>query len=122
MFQLSGHHYKNNSRGGKSQAFVGDGQDEYGVHTNHLYTGRGTQVYRGTQGNHTGRGVWGHGLTGMFGNLDQLTSLLAEFPTEKIIVYEFQNGGQTIASTVFQSYQVQTLHLIMLLQSTPENM
>ena len=48
----------------------------------------------------------------MFGNLDQLTSLLAEFPNEKIIVYEFQNGGQTIASTVFQSYQVQTLHLI----------
>ena len=44
MLQLSGHHYKNNSRGGKSQAFVGDGQDEYGVHTNHLYTGRGTQV------------------------------------------------------------------------------
>ena len=46
-------------------------------------------------------------------NLDQLTSLLAEFPNETIIVDEFQNGGQTIASTVFQSYQVQTLHLIM---------
>ena len=27
-----------------------------------------------------------------------------------------------IASTVYQSYQVQTLHLIMLLQSTPANM
>ena len=54
-------------------------------------------------------------------NLDQLTSLLVEFPNETIIVDEFQNGGQTIASAVFQSYQVQTLHLIMLLHSIPAN-
>ena len=65
-------------------------------------------------------GVWGHGPTGMFGNLDQLTSHLAEFPTETI-VDELQNGDQPIASTVYQRYQVQTLHLIMLLQSTPAN-
>ena len=61
---------------------MGDGQDEYVVHTNHLYTGRCTQV-------------GGSGDTGMFGNLDQLTSLLAEFPIETIIVDELQNGGQT---------------------------
>ena len=28
----------------KVKHFVSNGEDEYGVHTNHLYTGRGTQV------------------------------------------------------------------------------